>query len=329
MRRLALALAVLIFVGCASGPAVPPLAEWQSPHGRDHPLAGRIWSVGQRRFVDPTGLLRRLAPARFVLLGEQHDNADHHRLQAWILRELIARGRRPAVGFEMLSLDDVPALEQYLAARPGDAAGLGLAVGWSRAGWPDWHLYQPIADAALAAGLGIAATDLGRATVDAVRRHGLAAMDPALQARLGLDRPLSAASQAEMSADLADAHCGHPPAGVIEGMVAIQRARDAHMAWRLVSAVGPQGAVLIAGAGHVRRDRGVPATVARLEPGASVASLAFLEVSPGATEPDAYAVRSSGGRALPYDYVWFTPRQEDTDPCERFRRSLQRLRERS
>jgi hypothetical protein len=165
--------------------------------------------------------------------------------------------------------------------------------------------------------------------VDAIRRHGLAALDPALRVRLDLDRPLAPASQAEMTADLADAHCGHAPAGVIESMVAVQRARDAHMAWRLVSAGGPGGAVLIAGAGHVRRDRGVPATVARLEPGASVASLAFLEVSTGATDPDAYAVRSSGRRALPYDYVWFTPRREETDPCERFRRPLQRLRERS
>jgi uncharacterized iron-regulated protein len=85
MRRLALALGVLMVAACAPATTIPPLAEWQSPHGRDHALAGRIWWVGQRRFVDPAGLVRRLAPARFVLLGEPPDNPDNPRLQANIL----------------------------------------------------------------------------------------------------------------------------------------------------------------------------------------------------------------------------------------------------
>ena len=32
----------------------------------------------------------------FVMLGENHENEDHHRLQAWIVAALIGEGRRPA-----------------------------------------------------------------------------------------------------------------------------------------------------------------------------------------------------------------------------------------
>jgi uncharacterized iron-regulated protein len=52
-----------------------------------------------------------------------------------------------------------------------------------------------------------------------------------------------------------------------------QRARDAHIAAAMRDA-GGDGAVLIAGAGHARRDMGVP----RLLPDADVISLAFIEV---------------------------------------------------
>ena len=74
----------------------------------------------------------RLARADFVLLGERHDNPDHHLLQAEVLRSLIALGRRPAVGFEMFGIDDASAIANHLAVAPNDAAGLGKAVNWNQ-----------------------------------------------------------------------------------------------------------------------------------------------------------------------------------------------------
>ena len=88
-----------VLAGCSA-------TSWKSPLGRNHPLTGRIWDVSSDRFIDRKTLVERLARADFVLLGERHDNPDHHMLQAEVLRDLIAVGRRPAVGFEMLGLDD-------------------------------------------------------------------------------------------------------------------------------------------------------------------------------------------------------------------------------
>ena len=77
--------------------------------------------------------------------------------------------------------------------------------------------------------------------------------------------------------------------------------------------------VLIAGAGHARNDRGVPFALHAQEPGARVASVAFVEVEHGTRSPGAYAARF-GSKTLPFDYVWFTPRLDDDDPCEKFKK---------
>ncbi len=83
--------------------------SWKSPLGRNHPLTGRIWDVSSEQFIDRETLVKRLAGADFVLLGERHDNPDHHMLQAEVLRSLIAVGRRPAVGLKC-SASTTPAL---------------------------------------------------------------------------------------------------------------------------------------------------------------------------------------------------------------------------
>jgi uncharacterized iron-regulated protein len=78
------------------------------------------------------------------------------------------------------------------------------------------------------------------------------------------------------------------------------------MADRLATVAGRAGGVLIAGNGHVRKDRGVPWYLAQLRPAARIVSIGLIEV-----EDDL----DDAGDDLPYDYVWFTPRVDDADPC--------------
>ncbi len=96
--------------------ARPPWQSWVSTLHRDHALVGRIWSVREKRFLKPLELRDRLALTDFVLLGETHDNPDHHRLQAWLISAIVGYDRRPAVVMEMISLDQADKLEAYLEA---------------------------------------------------------------------------------------------------------------------------------------------------------------------------------------------------------------------
>jgi uncharacterized iron-regulated protein len=321
-RRLLLAVLVVALVDTAAA-VEPPYGTWQTSLGHDNPLTGRIWDVQAGRFIEPATLAARLAATRYVLLGEKHDNPDHHRLQAHLLRGLIAAGRRPAVAFEMFEADDAPAIERYVASRPPDAGGLGDAVNWKGTGWPDWAMYQPIADAALAAGLPIVTANLSRAALTALRRGGAGGLDAAFAARWGLGEAPPPETREKLAREIRDAHCGYGSDAMVDRMVIIQRARDASMAAAMLDAAG-DGAVLIAGAGHVRTDRGVPAFIRVRAPAASIASVAFLEVGADTT-PEAYVARHGG--ALPFDYVWYTPRLEDIDPCEKFRKSLEGIRQ--
>jgi uncharacterized iron-regulated protein len=313
MARLVAAI-VLVLLLASGARAVDPAAPGL---GYDHPLAGRIWDVGQARFLSMDALAAAVSPARFVLLGERHDHPDHHAFQAWVVRRMIEAGRRPAVAFEMLDTSQAPALARHLAAAPRDAAGIGDAVDWRTSGWPAWRLYQPIAATALSAGLPIVAANVPGSTARAVARGDLSAVEPALVQRHALDRPVP--EQAALEAEQREAHCGALPDALIAGMVTAQRVRDAEMAEQLV-ANQRDGAVLIAGVGHVRTDHGVPVALRRLVPEARVASVAFLEVADDGTAPAAYAARF-GAAQLPFDFVWFTARADNVDQCATLRQS--------
>ena len=328
VREICLTTLILIVGYVALAVSGCSFTSWKSTFGRHHPLSGRIWDVASARFIDRQSLITRLARADFLLLGERHDNPDHHLLQAEVLRSLIALGRRPAVGFEMFGLDDAKAITNHLARAPNDAAGLGQAVNWDKSGWPDWAMYQPIAEAALQARLQIVATNLSLATARKMNSDGLAALEPSVRRELGLDRPLSDAMFAIMAADIRDSHCGYASEESVKAMVGVQRARDAQMAQSLIAAGDSDGAILVAGAGHVRKDYGIPVYLAAKAAGKQVVSIAFLEVDDQKLEPHNYTLPDANGR-LPFDYVWFTARVDDENPCEKFKAQFEQLKKRS
>ena len=308
---------LVVFGGCTKRSSI----EWESAVEKAHPLVGKIWDVKAGPLIAEDTLVARLVASKFVLLGERHDNPDHHALQAKLMRAMVEAGRRPALGFEMLATDDAPAIVRYLARSPKDATGLGDAVNWSRSGWPEWRYYQPIAQAALDANVPIVATNLSRAATEAVRRNGLPGLGPTLTTQLRLAEP-PPETRLAMTRELRESHCGQVPDNTIDRMADIQWARDARIAASLARAGQRDGGVLIAGAGHVRRDRGVPIHLALQAPGATIASVAFVEVEAAATKPGDYAQRF-GSDTLPFDYVWFTPKVDDADPCEKLKKATE------
>lgn len=310
MRLLAFVLLALAVALPAPGPA--RAQEWTSPVGRSHPLAGKIYDVAAGTFLTPDELMARLAAARYVLLGEVHDNADHHRLHGAVVAALARAGRRPVVAMEQLDTSQQAALDRYLSI-PGDAAGLGRAVRWSNA-WPEWRFYQPIAEAALGAGLNILAANVPDAELRGYMRDA-SAVDAAFAERTFLRVPLEPGDQRSLDRELVAMHCG-TTGPVIQQMHFAQRVRDAAFADTIVRGDEGDGGVLIAGNGHVRTDRGVPWVLRRMKPAATVAAVAFVEVAEGLLQAPDYR-RLYDAPTLPFDYVWFTPgtTRGGADPC--------------
>src|SRR4051794_8681519 len=96
--------------------------------------------------AEPTSVSRLVTMARhadIVVLGEIHDNPDHHRNQA----EIVAALQPAALVFEMIPQareDEVNTLRSE-GASP-DA--IAKALDWTASGWPDFSFYAPILEAA-------------------------------------------------------------------------------------------------------------------------------------------------------------------------------------
>ena len=67
---------MLALGGCQA--SLPPLPAWQSSEGLTHAELGHIIDLASGQAISPEQLVQRLAGAPRVLVGEKHDNPDHH-----------------------------------------------------------------------------------------------------------------------------------------------------------------------------------------------------------------------------------------------------------
>ncbi len=307
-RRLCLApaaLAAWALLGCSTLPEPPREAA-------DAVFAGVVDASGAA--PDPAALLQRLRGARYVLLGEIHDNAQQHELRAVLLRRLLSDGVPSVVVFEPIDREHSAALAAAALATPHDVDAVITAGALDRSGWR-WPLHRPVFVAALEGGATLAGGNLSRAEASRLVRGGAAQAPAELRALIDpvLDASWTPEQQTELLHQVDVGHCGALPASMLAPMALAQRARDAALALAMVQAAqrAAPGArvVLIAGNGHVRRDIGVPHDLAVLDATARVVSVAFVESEDG--RPAATDV--------PSDVVWFTPRAERPDPCAGFK----------
>jgi len=287
-----------------------------APRGSAHPDV-RIWDVRQSRFVTEAQLVDALVAARYRLLGEIHDNPAHHEIRARLIAAIADTGARPAVVFEQFDLDnDAPLMAAQAAG--ADSERLADAGQLDRKSWL-WPMHKPILEAALAAHLPVRAGNLSRAQL---RGDSLTAAEKDTKAiwyaRLHAAR-WTEAQAAALSADIFESHCRKLPENVVPRLVLAQRMRDAAMAQALVDDATPDGAILIAGDGHVRADFGVPVYLDA--PG--LAGAAARSISLGLVEASAEETRAADfPRQLVadhpgFDYIWLTPPVAREDPCER------------
>lgn len=208
--------------------------------------------------------------ADVLLLGEIHDNPEHHAQRAQWLATLLRDGRPTTVVFEQMQAGTDAAV-----AAAADADAVALAGLLDSRAWR-WPLHQPLVATALAGGARIVGANLPRPAVRAVVQDA-AAVPLELQPRLVAAR-WSPATEAALAQLIAEQHCGALPAARTPGMVRAQRVRDAAFAQVVAREVqAGRRVVLIAGNEHVRRDRGVPAYLGDLPQGAKVLAVGWLE----------------------------------------------------
>lgn len=243
-----------------------------------------------------------MSGAQIVILGELHDNPDHHALQAAAIDALSPT----AIVFEMLTQEEAATVTRGLAQ---DAQALAQALNWDNSGWPDFAMYYPLI--AFAATGPIYGSEVprneAREAISSSAAEVFAASFATDPADFGLDQPLPDQEQSLREAEQMAAHCDALPEDLLPGFVEAQRLRDASLAARALAAFRAHGApvVIITGNGHARRDWGVPGVIAQAAPDVDVRSLGQLEAPPAAD--------------VPFDNWTVTAPLERDDPCAAFR----------
>ncbi|WP_137805690.1 ChaN family lipoprotein [Pseudomonas sp. G(2018)] len=294
MRILLLCLFSLL-VACQTHHVTPPPAPI-APQGRDHADLGVIRELATGRTLTPQELVERLAVAPRVLVGEQHDNPDHHGLQLWLLRELAQQRAQGSLLMEMLNPDQQAKVDAAQAAtRAGQPpADPYQALSW-QANW-DWSVYGALVTYALRQPYPLLSANLDRAQIKQIYKQR-----PTLSGEASTTRQV----QTTLQEDIRESHCGLLPEAQMPAMLAVQQQRDRRMAERLMTA--PTPAVLLAGAFHVRKDLGVPLHLKDLGADQGNAVLVLAEVGKTVTAQSA-------------DYVWYTAAQPEQDHCAKLRR---------
>ncbi|WP_372659175.1 ChaN family lipoprotein [Hydrogenophaga sp.] len=238
--------------------------------------------------------LAPLLPTPLLLLGEQHDAAEHQVLQREVVQLLAAQGRLAALVMEMA---EQGRSSQGLTQQASEAQ-VREALAWSDS-WP-WSSYGPVVMSAVRAGVPVLGGNLPR---------------PAMRAAMAdaeLDQLLPPAALAQQRQDIRDGHCGLLPEAQIAPMTRIQLARDQAMAQTLVQALrdhaqAGQTVLLVAGNGHVRRDLGVPRHLPVEWPHQVLMALAAGSGG-----------QADGEQALRADAVWAPPARPPRDYCAEF-----------
>lgn len=259
------------------------------------PITGEIRDLRNGQSLTAQELAERLAKPSRLIVGEQHDNRDHHQLQLWLLQELGRQRPQGSLLMEMLTPDQQPRVDdvRHASTLPTDLPG---ALAW-QSGW-DWDLYGPIVRFALGQPYPLLAANLDNTEVRAFYTQ---------PTTVSGSRSNAPSVKKELLEQISGSHCGLLPQSQMPAMLAVQQQRDRRIAERLIAA--PKPSMLIAGAYHARKDVGVPLHV--LELGESEAPTVLMLAQQGSEVTSAMA-----------DYVWYTPARPAPDYCAEMRKQM-------
>jgi uncharacterized iron-regulated protein len=224
--------------------------------------------------------------APVVLLGEQHD-ADEHQTMA---RLSVARlAQSPGLSALVLEMADEGTDTNGLSTHATEAQ-VRDRLRWNDAGWP-WQRYGPVVMQAVQLGVPVVGANLPRSAMGAVMR------DEQWDARV------PSGVLADHRKRMVGSHCGLLPESQVPGMARIQIARDERMAQTAERWLRPSKTVLlVAGAEHVKRDRGIPL----FWPEALAQQAHVVWMRAGKPHTDAKGVA---------DATWATPATPERDHC--------------
>jgi uncharacterized iron-regulated protein len=129
----------------------------------------RVFDAGRHSFTDFEAMTADLASADVVLVGEEHNSENSHRLELALLERIARRRGDVSVGFEMFERDVQEPLDHFQMGHMDEHEFLGLSRPW-----PNYaDAYKPLVDFAIAKHWPIFASNAPRPLAARVAAGGL------------------------------------------------------------------------------------------------------------------------------------------------------------
>lgn len=270
-RNATLKRSLFLALGAACAVAAAQAAEKSAePNACLTPAAWHTLAAGKPRAASASDVLAEMVKRDVVLLGEQHDEPDHHRWQLQTLAALHAMRPDMAIGFESFPRRAQPVLDAWIAGTLSPKQFLER-VEWEKVWNFPAELYLPLFHFARVNRIPMIALNVERTLTKAVSDKGWDGV-PAAQ-KEGVTRPAAASPAYEdMLFEVFKQHAqvsGKPNASpdrrdtafryFVESQLTWDRAMAEALATRVPSGHATRPLVVgIVGGGHVRNGQGVP-----------------------------------------------------------------------
>lgn len=245
---------VLLAAGCqqhqTASSDIPVISEQSLMH------AAQITDLSSGQQLSPQALIQALSDKPMVILGEKHDNPEHHQIEQWVLEQLAAQRPQGSVVLEMITheqQDAVNGIKSGLKDNPYlREQRLQELLSWNT-GWP-WPLYRGVMLTTLHAPYPLLAGNISADEVMAFYQNPQRPVGR-LSEQPGVEQQLTQLIRTMHRGQITDKQ--------LASMIAIQQQRDRFMAQQLLHA--PKPTLLIAGAFHAASNLGVPLHIQDLD----------------------------------------------------------------
>jgi uncharacterized iron-regulated protein len=149
-------------------------------------VPGTWLRIADKKVVSNGDILHYMSTQRVVLLGEHHDNPDHHRWQLQVIAGLYALRQNLVIGFEMFPQEVQPVLDKWIAGKLSEAEFLSQSNWYGN--WSfDPALYMPLLHFARLNRIPLIALNVNRSLSNEVQAQGWAAIPQ--EQRQGITNP--------------------------------------------------------------------------------------------------------------------------------------------
>lgn len=327
-----LLLTPMIF-SCATLPKIPL---------RQDPLIDKIIQSNTQHPVSFNHLMDTISDHGVIYLSEKHDNPMHHAIQQRIIQNLIERKKSPILGFEFFSMEDTPLLLNF--ADSGKAAHspkmekaiekqIRTKLDWDSQSNTMWAYYYDLLKLARENHLVISGLDLSGSQKRRITRKGSEGLSDIEKKMIFSSRFSNAPYEAYMKSQFKAVHCGMGNDTMTSRLYDTWLARNDKMALSIsqLYETAHQGPiVVIIGGGHTEYGLGVMDRVTAMNPDISQVNIALTEITINSSDLGEYLqpLELAGfDPVLPADFLWFTQRVSYKNPCDEFKASLKRMKQ--